>query len=324
MAFKRMSFFVLPDASNFQKWQKWCNFSNILFHVSSSSSLESSESFPQKYIGRLPYYQPEKPDNHCPRILRALKWLEKCFPRTPLTQNIRLRLFVSRNPHFRRAALNLSSWQSSPCGALEVPNDFMNQENRSVLSKFEWLAWPSTADYAVSRLCVFLWIPWNPLEAVESRSRPCRVAVANVLGATKVFSVNLLYGFPARLLVFLVIRKNEIHADLSVGFGGGSSDKWTDHLLLLREVDKTNHEMEFVENWGEIRTNLIFVNQNRAETFIWQEIGSQIRKVYEILVRLVGATLHLNRKTVKYTRNHTFFRKIQESQQCASAFWNSF
>ena len=90
---------------------------------------------------------------------------------------------------------------------------------------------------------------------------------------------------------------------------GGSSDKWTDHLLLLREVDKTNHEMEFVENWGEIRTNLIFVNQNRAETFIWQEIGSQIRKVYEILVRLVGATLHLNRKTVKYTRNHTFFSK---------------
>ena len=209
MAFKRMSFFVLPDASNFQKWQKWCNFSNILFHVSSSSALESSESFPQTYVGRLPYYQPEKPDNHCPRILRALKWLEKCFPRTPLTQNIRLRLFVSRNPHFRRAALNLSSWQSSPCGALEVPNDFMNQENRSVLSKFEWLAWPSTADYAVSRLCVFLWIPWNPLEAVESRSRPCRVAVANVLGATKVFSVNLLYGFPARLLVFLVILQSE-------------------------------------------------------------------------------------------------------------------
>ena len=128
-------------------------------------------------------------------------------PRSP--KITRLRLFVSRNPHFRRAALNLSSWQSSPCGALEVPNDFMNQENRSVLSKFEWLAWPSTADYAVSRLCVFLWIPWNPLEAVESRSRPCRVAVANVLGATKVFSVNLLYGFPARLLVFLVILQSE-------------------------------------------------------------------------------------------------------------------
>ena len=271
-----------------------------------------------------PYYQPEKPEFHSPSILRVSKCLEKSFSRNPLTQNNRLRLLVSRNPRFRRTSLILSLRESSPCGALEAPNDSMNQENRPMISKFEWLACLSTADYAVSRLSVFLWIPWNPLEAVESRSRPCRVAVANVLGATKVFSVNLLYGFPARLLVFLVIRKNEIHADLSVGFGGGSSDKWTDHLLLLREVDKTNHEMEFVENWGEIRTNLIFVNQNRAEAFIWQEIGSQIRKVYEILVRLVGATLHLNRKTVKYTRNHTFFRKIQESQQCASAFWNSF
>ena len=204
MAFKRMSFFVLPDASNFQKWQKWCNFSNILFHVPSSSALEISESFPQKYVGRLPYYQPEKPDNHCPRILRALKWLEKCFPRTPLTQNIRLRLFVSRNPHFRRAALNLSSWQSSACGALEVPNDFMNQENRSLLFKFEWLSWLSTTDYAVSSLSGSLWIHWNPLEAVESRSHPWRVAGANVLGRSKLRLVNLSYGFPARILVFLV------------------------------------------------------------------------------------------------------------------------
>ena len=183
-----------------------------------------------------PYYQPEKPEFHSPSILRVSKCLEKSFSRNPLTQNNRLRLLVSRNPRFRRTSLILSLRESSPCGALEAPNDSMNQENRPMISKFEWLACLSTADYAVSRLSVFLWIPWNPLEAVESRSRPCRVAVANVLGATKVFSVNLLYGFPARLLVFLVIRKNEIHADLSVGFGGGAqinepiisccSEKW--------------------------------------------------------------------------------------------------
>ena len=133
-----------------------------------------------------------------------------------LTLNSLLRLFVSRSPKFRSVALILISWKNSTCGALEVPDDFMNQENRSVLFKFEWLAWLSTADYAVSSLSVFLWIPWNPLEAVESRSHRCRVAVANVLGSSKLRRVNLSYGFPARLLVFLVhpqSKLNEIHME---------------------------------------------------------------------------------------------------------------
>ena len=208
----------LADAPKNTK--KTCNFANILFHISSSSALESSERFPQMFLLGCPYYQPEKPEFHSPSILRVSKCLEKSFSRNPLTQNNRLRLLVSRNPRFRRTSLILSLRESSPCGALEAPNDSMNQENRPMISKFEWLACLSTADYAVSRLSVFLWIPWNPLEAVESRSRPCRVAVANVLGSTKVRRVNPSYGFPARLLVFLVIRKNEIHADLSVGFGG--------------------------------------------------------------------------------------------------------
>ena len=38
-----------------------------------------------------------------------------------------------------------------------------------------------------------------------------------------------------------------------------------------------------------------------AEAFIWQEIGLQIRKVYEILVHPAGQRLHLIRKTVKDT-----------------------
>ena len=38
-----------------------------------------------------------------------------------------------------------------------------------------------------------------------------------------------------------------------------------------------------------------------AEAFIWQEIGLQIRKVYEILVHPAGQRLHLSRKTVKDT-----------------------
>lgn len=38
-----------------------------------------------------------------------------------------------------------------------------------------------------------------------------------------------------------------------------------------------------------------------AEAFIWQEIGLQIRKVYEILVHPADQRLHLIRKTVKDT-----------------------
>ena len=229
-----------------------------------------------------PYYQPEKPEFHSPSILRVSKCLEKSFSRNPLTQNNRLRLLVSRNPRFRRTSLILSLRESSPCGALEAPNDSMNQENRPVISKFEWLACLETADYAVSRLSVFLWIPWNPLEAVESRSRPCRVAVANVLGATKVFSVNLLYGFPARLLVFLVILQSERSkfAWNRPMEGGGDSDLWRDHLLLRIETEKSNHEIEIDRKHAKYEQIWSLKTRFGAESFIWQEIKSQNRKVY--------------------------------------------
>ena len=73
-----------------------------------------------------------------------------------LTLNSLLRLFVSRSPKFSSVALILTSWKNVICGALEVPNDFMNQKNRPMLYKFECLAWPSTAEYAISSLSVFL------------------------------------------------------------------------------------------------------------------------------------------------------------------------
>ena len=118
-----------------------------------------------------------------------------------------------------------------------------------------------------SRLCCLqaLRLPLNPLKSVESRSRPCRVAVANVLGATKVFSVNLLYGFPARLLVFLVILQSE-RSKLAwnrpmeggeLRFVAGSSPA----------AHRNGEEQSWDRNWQKtrkIRTNLIFENQIRS------------------------------------------------------------
>ena len=68
--------------------------------------------------------------------------------------------------------------------------------------------------------------------------------------------------------------------------------------------------MYFLEKTGKIQANPIFENQNRAEGFIWQEIGSKIRKVCEILVHPVGVTLYLNRKTVKDRRNRLYIRNV--------------
>ena len=80
-------------------------------------------------------------------------------------------------------------------------------------------------------------------------------------------------------------------------------DLCLNHLLLIIGPGKSNQEVDFLGKTGELYTFLIFENQNRAEGFIWQEIGSKIRKVCEILVHLVGVKLYLNRKSAKDKRN---------------------
>ena len=166
------------------------------------------------------------------------------------TLNSLLRLFVSRNPNFRSVALILTSWENIICGALEMPDDFMNQENRSLLFKFEWLSWPSTAEYAISSLSVFLWIPWNSLEDIERHHVPAR-RCASVLGSSKLRRVNLSYGFPARLLVFLVnLQSKRLKSTLISRLKGGESDLCLHHLLLIIGPGKSNQEVVFLDKTG--------------------------------------------------------------------------
>ena len=88
---------------------------------------------------------------------------------------------------------------------------------------------------------------------------------------------------------------------VSADFGGGGLDLCLNHLLLIIGPGKSNQEVDFLGKTGELYTFLIFENQNRAEGFIWQEIGPNIRKVCEILVYPHDQRLHLIRKTMKDT-----------------------
>ena len=111
----------------------------------------------------------------------------------------------------------------------------------------------------------------------------------------------------SRPLVFLVFLHTErSKSNLISRKEGGGLDLCLYHLLMSIEPVKTNQEVDFLDKTGKIQTNLTFGNQNRAEGFIWQEIGSKIRKVCENLVHPVGVTLYLNRKTVKDRRNRLY------------------
>lgn len=74
-----------------------------------------------------------------------------------------------------------------------------------------------------------------------------------------------------------------------------------EHLLLLVETENSNREMEIINNWAEKRRFQSLKTRIGPESFFWQEIGSQIRKVYEILVHPADQRLLLIRKNVKVT-----------------------
>ena len=137
-----------------------------------------------------------------------------------------------------------------------------------------------------SRVCYLqpFCVPLNPLKFIGRHHVPAR-RCASVLGSSKLRRVNLSYGFPARLLVFLVnLQSKRLKSTLISRLEGGESDLCLHHLLLIIGPGKSNQEVDFLDKTGELHTVLIFENQNRAEGFIWQEIGSKIRKVCEILV----------------------------------------
>ena len=83
-----------------------------------------------------------------------------------------------------------------------------------------------------------------------------------------------------------------------------------DHHLLLIETENEQSWDGNGEKQAKIHIKLLLKTRFGAESFIWQEIEAQIRKVYQILVHPIGATLYLNRKTVKDTHNRLFVSMI--------------